>query len=304
MRPSLRAGPDATRHAFAPASRRLRGRTPEGPSPQVGRLRRRARVLVFRQAERPLAGLLEVALLDRQRPLGELERPSVAGPLRHGLDDRPVAGLAGLRHGQELEAVERIRVVTEVGAHHLRRFLLGLAGLVEDRRLLAVERRRALGAPLLGLGRLLVHPLERRDELVASLLLDQPLDLVGRALGRHRQPQHLAELALEHRQLRHVGPPSSNWSCGDTRGAGDYASPGSSGSSPEPDGSSPAGTVTFSGSRSSPGTTVMSTSSSPLRSTMIVEPGVSSAPRTKSASGSSMWRWIARRSGRAPIAGS
>ena len=65
------------------------------------------------------------------------------------------------------------------------------------------------------------------------------------------------------------------------------------------------GTVTFSGSGSSGGSmTEMPTSSSSLRSTMIVEPGVSSAPRTKSASGSSMWRWIARRSGRAPMTGS
>ena len=64
------------------------------------------------------------------------------------------------------------------------------------------------------------------------------------------------------------------------------------------------GTVTAS-TDIDPGITVMSTSSvSPLRATRIVEPGSSSRPSTKSASGSSMWRWIARRSGRAPIAGS
>ena len=40
------------------------------------------------------------------------------------------------------------------------------------------------------------------------------------------------------------------------------------------------------------------------RSTTIVEPSESSRPSTKSASGSSIRRWIARRSGRAPIAGS
>src|SRR5919204_5191207 len=62
-------------------------------------------------------------------------------------------------------------------------------------------------------------------------------------------------------------------------------------SSAEPDGSS-AGTVTFSGV-SSAGMTVMSTSSAFLRPTRIVEPGSSARPSTKSASGSSMWRWIA-----------
>src|SRR5204862_6078749 len=69
--------------------------------------------------------------------------------------------------------------------------------------------------------------------------------------------------------------------------------------------SSEGGTVTTLSGVNSPGTTVMSTaSSSDLRATRIVEPGSSDRPRTKSASGSSIRRWIARRSGRAPIAGS
>ena len=45
----------------------------------------------------------------------------------HRFDDLPVAQLAGLGHAQELKAVERLVLTTEVGLHHLGGLALGLA---------------------------------------------------------------------------------------------------------------------------------------------------------------------------------
>ncbi len=105
-----------------------------------------------------------------------------------------MADLARLGHRQELEAVETVGVVAQVGRHHLGRLLLGLAGLLEDRRLLSVEAFGDLSRPLLGLHGLLLHSIERLLELV---VVQQAGDLVGCTLCRLGQADDLADLRLE-----------------------------------------------------------------------------------------------------------
>ena len=104
--------------------------------------------------------------------IGSPSRTSPAAPacgaLVHRPDDLPVPDLAGLGHRQELEAVECVRVVAEVGLHHLGGLLLGLTGLLEDRGLLAVEVGGELGRPLLGLLRLLAMALQRGAQVVLA----------------------------------------------------------------------------------------------------------------------------------------
>jgi hypothetical protein len=111
-----------------------------------------------------------------------------------------VADLACLGHRQELEAVERFRVLPEIGRHHLGRLRLRLARLLEDRGLLAVELAGHVRAALFGLAGLRMHPLERA---LQRRVLRQARHLVGRGLCRHGQTQHLRELFLHHSQLSH-----------------------------------------------------------------------------------------------------
>ena len=125
---------------------------------------------------------------------------SRSGALVELAQHRPVPDLAGLGHRQELEAVQRVGVLAEVGLHHLGRLGLGLAGLVEDRGLLAVDLAGDLGAARLGLVGLVVHAPERRAQIG---LVGQGRDLVGGGLGRLRQSQHLGQLLLENGQLSH-----------------------------------------------------------------------------------------------------
>src|SRR4051812_45820109 len=133
-------------------------RGPWSPPPQPARtattatrkLGRLVRVLLGGELERRRPHGVEMALLDRQRPLDELLHLGLAGALVQCGEDLPVADLTGLRHRQELEPVERVGGLVEVALHHLLRLLLHLARLVEDRSLLAVERAGDLGAALLG----------------------------------------------------------------------------------------------------------------------------------------------------------
>src|SRR5689334_2031995 len=76
----------------------------------------------------------EVALLDGQCPCEELLDVVTGGPLVEGAEHQPMAHLTGFGHREELETIERVGVVAEVGLHHLARLGLRLAGLVEDRR--------------------------------------------------------------------------------------------------------------------------------------------------------------------------
>src|SRR3954452_9191564 len=163
------------------------------------------RILLGGELARALKHVLEVALLDRQRPGDELADLIVPGRLVHRLQDRPVTDLGGLGHRQELEAVERVGVVVEIGRHHLCRLLLHLACLVEDRGLLAFEARRDLLAAVSGLRRLFRHSLQRLRE-ARVLFLRQLRDLPAGGLCRHRKAGDLGELLLEVRQLRHVAP--------------------------------------------------------------------------------------------------
>ena len=61
-----------------------------------------------------LPRLVEVLLLDGQRPTHELADPLVAGGLVQLADDLDVTELAGLGHDEELEAVQAVGVVTEM----------------------------------------------------------------------------------------------------------------------------------------------------------------------------------------------
>jgi hypothetical protein len=117
-----------------------------------------------------------------------------------------VPELSRLRHQQELQAVEAVGVVAEVGPHHLGGLALGLARLLEQRGLLALQPVGQLRRALLGLRGLLLHLLERRLDAV---VLDQPDHLLGGRLRRLRESQHLGDLLVQHRQLSHVIPPSS-----------------------------------------------------------------------------------------------
>src|SRR4051794_36668257 len=161
--------------------------------PETGGSARLVRILLRGELQRALQRLVEVALLDRLGPAHDLLETRHVRLLVHRLDDRPVPDLAGLGHRQELEAVERVGVATEVGRHHLRRLLFRLAPLLHDPRLLAADRAGDLRAPLLRLLRLLTHALERLAEL---RVLDELADALRRALRRHREAGHLAELAL------------------------------------------------------------------------------------------------------------
>ena len=58
-----------------------------------------------------------------------------------------------------------------------------------------------LGAAALGLLGLFAHPPQNRSHLV---VVDQALDLLGGALRRLRQAQHLRQLLLERVQLSHL----------------------------------------------------------------------------------------------------
>src|SRR3954452_21759534 len=163
------------------------------------------RVLLGGELARALKHVLEVALLDRHRPRDELAHLIVPGGFVHRLQDRPAPDLGSLRHRQELEAVERIGLVVEIGRHHLRRLLLHLACLLEDRRLLALEARRDLLTALRRLRRLFRHALQRFRQ-AGVLLLGELRDLPAGGLGRHRKAGDFRELLLEVRQLCHVSP--------------------------------------------------------------------------------------------------
>src|SRR4051794_20182757 len=106
--------------------------------------RRLVRVFLRRKLQGSLTHGFEVPLLNRDTPFDQLLHAAVARALVQRLQDLPVAHLAGLGHGQELEAVERVGRPVEVVLHHLGRLLLDLARLIEDRRLLALEAARDL----------------------------------------------------------------------------------------------------------------------------------------------------------------
>src|SRR5689334_22504243 len=76
--------------------------------------RRLVRVLLGSELERCLAHCLEVALLDRQRPVDEARDLALPRPLVERPENLPVADLPGLRHREELEAVERVGCLVEV----------------------------------------------------------------------------------------------------------------------------------------------------------------------------------------------
>ena len=160
------------------------------------------RVLVGRELERAVEHLLEVTLLDWQRPVGQLSQLGVAGLLVHLRHDRPVADLAGLGHGEELESVERVVLAAEVRLAHLGRLLLDLARLLDDRGLLALERAGQRGAALLRLARLLGGLLELLGER-RVLGVQHAAHLARGILGGHREAEHLGQLALEVGQRRH-----------------------------------------------------------------------------------------------------
>ena len=147
--------------------------------------------------------VLQVPLLDRQLHLDELAHARMPGLLVQLLEDAPVPDLAGLGHGQELEAVQVVGAALEVGLHHRRALGLDGACLGEDLALLAVDARGDGGAVLLGLRGLLAH----RLQLLAQLrVLGQLLHALGCRLRGHREADHLAELRLQVRQFRHAAP--------------------------------------------------------------------------------------------------
>jgi len=149
-----------------------------------------------------------VPLLDRDAPLDELLHAGFQSALAEGFDDLPVPDLAGLGHRQELETVERVRLLADARAQHLGALLLHLARLGQDRGLLALERRGDLLRALLGLLRLGLHPLERLDHLRVLLGTGELADLPRRLLRGHREADHLSELRLQVRQICHWAPSS------------------------------------------------------------------------------------------------
>src|SRR3954447_24482603 len=83
-------------------------------------------LLLGRQRERSLPDVLQVALLDGERPIHQLADRLFARLLIELAEDLPVTDLSGLGHCEELEAVEVVGIGSEVGGHHLRGFVLGL----------------------------------------------------------------------------------------------------------------------------------------------------------------------------------
>src|SRR5215203_4809962 len=165
-------------------------------------------VFLTGQLQGALLGLAEVPFLDRQRPLGQLGDRLLSGLLVQLPQHRPVAYLAGLGHGHELEAVEPVGVIAEVRLHHLGGLAFGLLRLFEDRGLLAVPLVGNVGGAALGLRRLLAH---QAQFLGDALVVDEALDFLGRFLRGLGKPQHLRELLLQSRQLGHRHPPVGGW---------------------------------------------------------------------------------------------
>src|SRR5262249_31121194 len=99
---------------MALSSRLADGLAPAQSTRRIRALLRLVRVLGGGERLRPVERLVEVALLDRQGPLHELADAGVARLLVHGAQHGPVPDLRGLRHRQELEAVEHVRVVVQV----------------------------------------------------------------------------------------------------------------------------------------------------------------------------------------------
>src|SRR4051812_15411501 len=189
----------------AAQSERRRRRDRALPAMLVRALRRwrcsGVRILLSRQLQRAVAHRDQVALLDRQRPVDKLLDVVLAGLLAQLAEDGPVADLAGLGHGQELEAVELVGVLAEIGLHHLARLALGFASLLFDRGLLAVALGGDLQAAAFGLLRLLAH---RAQLLGQRTAIQESLYLLRRLLRRSGQPGHLGQLLLERRQIGHV----------------------------------------------------------------------------------------------------
>jgi hypothetical protein len=124
-----------------------------------------------------LTSVLEVTLLDGNRPGRELLDLLVPGFPRQDVDDLPVADLTRLGHRQKLEAVERVGVIAEIRPRHLLGLTLRLTRLLEQRCLLALDGRREPCTALLGLGRLSRHAVERPHEIASVLLLRELLHL-------------------------------------------------------------------------------------------------------------------------------
>lgn len=141
-----------------------------------------------------------MAFLDRQSPADQFAELLLTGLLVELAEHGPVADLARLGHRQELEAVEAVGVLAEVGRHHLGRLGFRFLGFFEDRGLLAVASVGELGAAALGLFGLLAHAGEHLRHLV---VLDQAFHFLGRSLGGLGEPQDLRELLLQRGQLSH-----------------------------------------------------------------------------------------------------
>jgi hypothetical protein len=141
----------------------------------------------------------------------------------------------------------------------------------------------ALGAKAVLAGRAcywgLVGERSRRRERRTSAGDGQPSSVKARSAARSRPSQRRR---LRRRSGAEVGREAERPPLG---GRCPYSSASSAGASAF---GSSGGTVTFSSAGGAPGMTSMSTSSSPLRATRMVEPGSSERPSTKSASGSSM----------------
>ena len=136
-----------------------------------------------------------MALLNGQGPIGELAQLGILRALVELGDDRPVADLPRLGHRQELEPVERISLVAEVGVTHLGGLLLYLASLCQDGRLLSLELGCQVGAAGLGLTCLVAG---LRQLLGQRLVLgtQHSAHLPRGILSRHGQPEHFGKLAL------------------------------------------------------------------------------------------------------------
>ena len=106
--------------------------------------------------------LAEVPFLDQQRPLHQLLDRSLSRLLVQLSEDLPMADLAGLGHGQELEF---IGVRTELGG-----LALGLLGLIENRRLLAFALVSEFSAAALGF----LGPVPHVPQLARQLALSPP----------------------------------------------------------------------------------------------------------------------------------
>ena len=177
-----------------------RGATMRAPARSGLSSVRPVRVFVRAKPQRPRAGFLKVALLDRHGPVDKrldvrLARLLAETPSTSQCPTSPASAIVrNSKPSSPSASLPRYVRIISVASCFVSRALSRTAVF------LPVELLGELRAALLGLLRLGVHPVERLFQFV---VLDEARNLLGRALRSHREARHFSELLLKCRQFGH-----------------------------------------------------------------------------------------------------